>query len=236
MKKFMIFALCAALLISAAACSSAGNAQQAASGSTPEQSHTPVPSPQQIEAVAGPTAEPLSPAEPADEPQAPDEGESGGKALVVYFSWSGNTESVALEIAGQTGADVFELVPLEPYTDDYNTLLDVAQQEQRGQARPEISGSIGDIAQYDVVYVGFPIWWGDMPMILYTFFDTYDLSGKTVAPFCTSGGSGFSNTIRAMESLEPDARMLEGLHIGSSGAAAPADRVAGWLGQTGAEA
>ena len=117
--------------------------------------------------------------------------------VVVYFSWSGNTEAVAAEIQNQTGADTFRLVPAEPYTDDYDALLDIAQEEQRNGARPAIFGSIENFDSYEVVYLGFPNWWGDMPMILYSFLDDYDLSGKTIVPFVTSGGSGFSKIGRA---------------------------------------
>lgn len=152
-------------------------------------------------------------------------------ALVVYFSWSGNTENVAKAIAEQTGADVFEIVPEEAYIEDYNALLDIAAEEKESGARPAIAGSIEDIAQYDIIYVGFPNWWSDMPMILYTFFDTYDLSGKTIAPFCTSGGSGLSNTVNSIKELEPDADVLEGLHIGSSSASDPGNAVSDWLGR-----
>lgn len=154
-------------------------------------------------------------------------------ALVVYFSWSGNTENVANAIAAQTGADVFEIVPEEAYTSDYNTLLDVATEERESGARPAIAGSIEDIGQYDVIYVGYPNWWSDMPMILYTFFDSYDLSGKTIAPFCTSGGSGLSNTVNSIKELEPEADVLEGLHIGSSSASDPENAVSDWLGSLG---
>lgn len=154
-------------------------------------------------------------------------------SLVVYFSWSGHTENVANVIAEQTGADIFEIIPQTPYSDDYNTLLDLAQEEQSNDARPIISGSIANINQYDIVYVGFPIWWGDMPMLLYTFFDTYDLSGKTIVPFCTSGGSGLSNTVNTITELEPDATVLAGLHIGSSSASEPGDAVSEWLNELG---
>lgn len=80
----------------------------------------------------------------------------GGKALVVYFSWSGNTENVANAIAAQTGADIFEIVPEEPYSDDYNALLDIAAKEKESGARPAIAGSVEDMAQYDIIYVGYP--------------------------------------------------------------------------------
>lgn len=151
-----------------------------------------------------------------------------GKSLVVYFSWSGNTEAVAAEIQRQTDADLFEIVPETPYTDDYNVLLNLAQEEQRNSARPAISGSI-DLPAYDTIYLGFPIWWGDMPMVLYTFLDNYDLSGKTLAPFVTSGGSGFSGTIDTIESMESGATLTEGLSLNSSQAEDCSEAVSQWL-------
>lgn len=147
----------------------------------------------------------------------------------MYFSWSGNTESVAKEIENQTGADVFRIVPTEAYTDDYDTLLDIAQKEQQSGARPAISGSIENFDSYEIVYLGFPNWWGDMPMILYSFLDDYDLSGKTIVPFVTSGGSGFSNTISTIENMEPNALVLDGLSLLNSQTDAPHDAVADWL-------
>ncbi|MBA2212585.1 flavodoxin [Sellimonas intestinalis] len=159
--------------------------------------------------------------------------ETGTKSLVVYFSWSGNTENVAKVIQSQTDSDIFEIVPATPYSDDYNTVVDFAQEEQRNNARPAISGSIENLADYDVVYVGFPNWWGDMPMILYTFFDTYDLSGKTVALFCTSGGSGLSGTVNEVKSLEPNATVTEGLHIRDNASGSPDSAVSEWLSDIG---
>lgn len=175
------------------------------------------------------TEESTSPEDTSDEAAESETENTATTGLVVYFSWSGNTESVALEIQNQTGADAFRLVPAEPYTDDYDALLDIAQEEQRNGARPAISGSIENFDSYEVMYLGFPIWWGDMPMILYSFLDDYDLSGKTIVPFVTSGGSGFSNTISTIESMETDAEVLEGLSLGSSQAANPGDAVADWL-------
>ena len=168
--------------------------------------------------------------EPSSEPS--QEAEDSSDALVVYFSWSGNTESVANEIQAQTGADIFEIVPAEPYTDDYNTLLDIAQQEQADDARPAIADTV-DVSGYETIFLGYPNWWGDMPMIVYTFLDDYDLSGKTIAPFVTSGGSGFSNTISAIEELEPDAEVADGLSLGSSQASNPGDAVSEWLSSIG---
>lgn len=158
--------------------------------------------------------------------------EEDGGALIVYFSWSGNTEAVAREIQSQTGADLFEIVPAEPYTDDYDELLDIAQEEQSSDARPAIADTV-ELSGYDTVYLGFPNWWGDMPMIIYTFLDEYDLSGKTIAPFNTSGGSGFSGSLDTIAEMEPDAEITEGLSLGSSEAEDCSDTVSGWLGSIG---
>ena len=155
-----------------------------------------------------------------------------GTALIAYFSWSGNTEAVAQEIQAQTGADLFEIVPAEPYTDDYNELLDIAQEEQSSDARPAIAETV-DLSGYDTVYLGFPNWWGDMPMILYTFLDEYDLSGKTIAPFNTSGGSGFSGSLDSIAEMEPDAEITEGISLRSEEAEDCADEVAEWLANIG---
>lgn len=151
-----------------------------------------------------------------------------GDALIAYFSWSGNTEAVAQEIQDQTGADLFEIVPAEPYTEDYDELLDIAQEEQSSDARPAIADTV-DLSGYDTVYLGFPNWWGDMPMIIYTFLDEYDLSGKTIAPFNTSGGSGFSGSLDTIAEMEPDAAVTEGLSLRSGEAEDCADAVGEWL-------
>nr|WP_296264444.1 flavodoxin [uncultured Merdimonas sp.] len=151
-----------------------------------------------------------------------------GDALIAYFSWSGNTEAVAQEIQDQTGADLFEIVPAEPYTEDYDELLDIAQEEQSSDARPAIADTV-DLSGYDTVYLGFPNWWGDMPMIIYTFLDEYDLSGKTIAPFNTSGGSGFSGALDTIAEMEPDAAVTEGLSLRSGEAEDCADAVGEWL-------
>ena len=133
--------------------------------------------------------------------------------LVVYFSRSGNTESVAERIAERTGADIFEIETVQEYPEDYNALLDFARNEQREEARPELAEHIENMDIYNVIFLGYPNWWGDMPMPLYSFLDEYDLSGKTIMPFVTSGGSGFSRTIRSIENAEPEATVLEGLSI-----------------------
>lgn len=219
MKKFFATWMVGIMLLSLAACGTKTTAQMEGSSGQESQS-----------AAEEVTASQASPSEETTAQQTAE-----GKSLVVYFSWSGNTESVAEEIQAQTGADIFEIVPKVPYSDDYDTVVDLAQEEQSDNTRPEISGAIENLDQYDTVYVGYPNWWGDMPMILYTFFDSYDLSGKTILPFCTSGGSGLSNTVSEIGSLEPDATVLDGLHIGDSSLDQIPEDVETWLADSGVE-
>ena len=223
MKKLVSVLMAFTVLFSLAACSGNTNSGDISSSTVPSSE----PSFSQAEESAHPN--------PSSESSAPESepAEAGSKSLVVYFSWSGNTENVAKSIQSQTDSDIFEIVPATPYSDDYNTVLDLARVEQREGARPEITGSIENIEDYDVIYVGFPNWWGDMPMVLYTFFDSYDLSGKTIAPFCTSGGSGLSNTVSEMKELEPGATVTDGLHIGSGSSSNPDNAVSKWLSDIG---
>ena len=139
-----------------------------------------------------------------------------GKILVAYFSHSGNTKKIAEEIQSKTGADLFEIKTVNTYSDDYNTVLDEAKAEQKDNARPELSEQVKDMAQYQTIIIGFPIWWGDMPMAVYSFLDEYDLSGKTVLPFCTHGGSGLCQTDKNIQNEEKDAEVTDGLAISDS--------------------
>ena len=125
--------------------------------------------------------------------------------LVAYFSLAGeqygvgvieegNTSIIAHMIAEQTGADLFEIEAVTPYPTSHSELLDVSRQEMANNARPEIADAVDNMDDYDTIFIGYPNWWGDMPMIVYSFLESYDLSGKTIVPFCTHGGSGLSNT------------------------------------------
>ena len=225
MKKLVSIFMVLTLLLSFAACGN--NTNNEGSSSAPQQSSNPDSIPAEESNSQNNSSVPI---EESNNPNdSSTQTETGSKSLVVYFSWSGNTENVAKSIQSQTDSDIFEIVPATPYSDDYDTVVDLAQEEQRNNARPAISGSAINIEQYDVIYVGFPNWWGDMPMILYTFFDTYDLSGKTVALFCTSGGSGLSGTVNEVKSLEPNATVTQGLHIDSGSASNPDSAVSDWL-------
>ena len=135
--------------------------------------------------------------------------EEDNSVVVMNGEVLGNTQYMANVIAEHTDSDIFRIEPETPYPTDHETLVDIASEEQEENARPAIDGNIGNLDDYDVIYVGYPIWWSDMPMILYTFFDEYDLSGKTIVPFGTHGGSGFAGTIDAIAELEPNANVIE---------------------------
>lgn len=159
--------------------------------------------------------------------------EGTGRTLIVYFSHTGNTENVANFIHEEVGGDIVKLEPVNAYTEDYDTLLDVAQEEQQSNARPELTTTIDNIDEYDTIFLGYPIWWGDCPMAIYTFLDKYDLSGKTIAPFCTSGGSGLSGTPRSIQSEEPNATVTEGLSVSDSRSSNSQSAVQSWLSEIG---
>ena len=204
------------------------------------------------------TSEPES--TPSSEPENETDGGSGSNTLVVYFSMPettnpdessmteeernstviidgevlGNTQYVAYVIQENTGADLFRIEPEVPYPTDHDTLVDQAAEEQDNGARPAIKDTIENFDQYDTIFVGYPNWWSDMPMILYTFFDTYDFSGKTIIPFNTNGGSGFSNTISMIAELEPDASIYEdGFTVSRNNVQEAEPDILAWLNELG---
>ena len=141
-------------------------------------------------------------------------------ALVVYFSCTGTTKGVAEKLAKVTGADLYEIVPAVPYTEEdlnYNDRSTRATSEQdHPDTRPEIGGEDIDLAGYNTVYIGYPIWWGEEPRILCTFVEAHDFTGMTVIPFCTSGGSGIGRSGRDLAELAGTGTWLDGArHSGS---------------------
>lgn len=146
---------------------------------------------------------------------------------------TGNTGVMAHMIAEASGGELFSIRTVEPYPDNYNDTVDAGEAEKNNGIRPELSTHIEDLQQYDTIFVGFPNWWYGMSMVMYSFFDEYDFSGKTVIPFCTSGGSAFSDTIEEIEDMEPDANVLDGLHIGGSSVSGAESRVNDWVTELG---
>ena len=164
---------------------------------------------------------------------------NGSNVLVVYFSRTGeqysvgviekgNTEIVADMIMEKTGADVFEILPEEdyyPYT--YDELTDIAKQELNDNARPAYAGDVPDLSQYDTIFIGAPVWWGDWPMIMYTFFEENadGLAGKTLIPFSTHAGSGLSGFDKKLSAACPDSTVGTGLAIAGTDAQDNKDKV-----------
>lgn len=129
--------------------------------------------------------------------------------VVVDGEVLGNTQYVALLISEYTNGDLFRIEPVTPYTTNHDDLTDQALEEQESDARPEIKDPLESIDDYDVIFVGYPIWWGDMPQILYTFLESYDFTDKTVIPFSTHGGSGLAGTVDTISEKLDGASVLE---------------------------
>jgi flavodoxin len=165
------------------------------------------------------------------------------KSLSVYYSRKGsnylggnivnlpigNTEVIARKIQGLTVSDLFQIETVKPYPEDYTETTRVAQDELRSNARPELTETVADMASYEVIYLGYPNWWGTMPMAVFTFLESYDFSGKTIVPYCTHEGSGLGSSERDIKKLCPTAKVLSGLAI-EGGTVGRADNdVANWL-------
>lgn len=146
--------------------------------------------------------------------------EQATKVLVTYFSATNTTQGIAEHIANGLNGDIYEIVPEEPYTDadlnynDNNSRTTIEMNDP--DARPAIIGSVEDMEQYDIVFIGYPIWWGEAPRIVSTFVESYDFSGKTIVPFCTSGGSGVGSSATNLEQLTDGADWLPGKRLNGS--------------------
>ena len=228
MKKWTSLLLALAMALSLAACGNSGTQENTSeppasvSGSIAEET----PAPTDTEAPAEEPAE-----EPSEEPAESETPttEDSSSVLIAYFSWSGNTEQVAQIIQQETGGDLFEIAPAAPYTDDYDELLDIAQQEQADSARPELAGQVEDWDQYDTVFVGYPNWWNDAPMAVYTFLESYDWSGKTLVPFNTSASGGFGRSLSGLEESASGAVILEGISFTERTLGGAQSEVTDWL-------
>lgn len=132
------------------------------------------------------------------------------KTLVAYFSHSGNTATLAGYIAIQAGGDLFEIVPEVPYPDDFDETVTIFHQERDTGAQPAVTSFVDNMSDYDIVFVGYPIWGSDIPPVAQTFLRQYDWTGKTVIPFCTHGGSGLSGSVDTLRALCSGATILDG--------------------------
>lgn len=233
MKKVCSILLSMALLVSLAACSggepaeSEGGASQALA-SSPEVPAQPASDSAESSAV---------PEEPSSsgEPVAPEDSDEAGGTLIAYFSWSGNTERMARAIQAEIGGDLFKIEPATPYTEEYDALLDIARQEQAEDARPELAAQVENWDGYDVIFAGFPNWWSDAPMAVYTFLEAYDFTGKTLIPFNTSASGGFGRSLSGIGESAAGATILEGLALTEGELGNVQSEVSGWLAGLGLE-
>ena len=154
-----------------------------------------------------------------DESGTNEEVKSNLNIAVIYFSATNNTENVATIISSYLDCELFEIVPTIPYTSadlNYNNSDCRANQEQNNpNSRPEITNSIV-VEKYNTIFIGYPIWWGKLPKIIYTFFESCDLSEYTIIPFCTSGGSSIQTSVSEIKNLEPKANVLDGRRFSSN--------------------
>ena len=180
------------------------------------------------------------------------------KPLIVYFSYgenselpqdvdasasasiqkwndenTGNTGIVAHIIQEKTKGDMFSVQTVNKYPSTYNETVDQGKREHENNIRPELANHIANLDDYDTIFVGYPNWWYDMPMAMYSFFDEYDLSNKTIITFNTSGGSAFSDTINTIKKLEPNANVIEGITIRAEDVESSQNEINEWLNDLG---
>ena len=235
MKKPMTFLLVLGMLISLAACG----------GTTSRQNSSAPPADSQTTEAASEVSQ-----EQSEQPQNTGENESSN-ILIAYFTAAensgvdaiasasyttidgqavGRVRAVADMIQENVGGDLFSIRTSVVYPTDGGELIDYAAQEQDENARPELTSHIENLDQYDTIFIGYPNWWADLPMAVYSFFDEYDFTGKTIIPFNVHNGSRFSRTIQTIEELEPDATVIEdGFTVSEQTVAEAAPDVAQWL-------
>lgn len=238
--QFLSLALAAALLL--AGCGASSSAAPGETGS--ETAATPAPT----QAPAGSTADTVADAETAGTTD-------GNHILIAYFTAANNSgvdavasasvstidgvpmgrvEAIARMIQDNTGGDLFSIQASVVYPADGGELIDYAAEEQDQNARPELTSQIENFDQYDVVFVGYPNWWADLPMVMYSFFDEYDFSGKTIIPFNVHNGSRFSRTIETIQELEPGATVItDGFTVNENDVPEAAADVAAWVEELG---
>lgn len=168
---------------------------------------------------------------------------TNSKSLIAYYSRKGNnyldgrivnlpignTEVVATKIQEITGSDLFEIDTVKPYPTDYTETTVVARNERRENARPELTERVDNMDSYDVIYLGYPNWWGTFPMPVFTFLESYDFSGKTIIPFCTHGGGGIGNSEGDIKKLCPNANVKSGFTILGSMVGKADNEIKDWI-------
>jgi len=155
------------------------------------------------------------------------------KILVVYFSHTGHTRDIAKQIHRQVGGDIYEIVPVTPYPEDYDQCVEQAKRELNSGAKPALKSQVPKVQSYDVVFIGYPNWWGAFPAPVRTFLSQTDLAGKAIAPFCTHEGSGLGRSVKDIAKLCPKPTVLEGLAVRGVYVQNAQTELLAWLGKTG---
>lgn len=153
--------------------------------------------------------------------------------LVAYFSRSGNTRVIANQIHESVGGVIFDIVAVDPYPSDYDEVVERAGKELREQYRPKLKTKVENMESYNVVFVGYPNWWGTIPMPVATFLSEYDFSGKTIVPFCTNEGSRLGRSVTDIKELCPQSTVLDGLAIRGGEVKKAQNEVSKWLRELG---
>lgn len=232
MKRAVILFLALALLLSG--CSTAGPSPTPGSASLPPQTEAPSAAPDQGEAQSQTPVQSggvLIAYFTAPEDVEPDgvDAVAGASIVVSEGEKLGNTEYVARLIQQAVGGELFRIETVQAYPLDHDPLVDQASEEKAASARPELSAHVEDMARYDTILLGYPNWWGDLPMPLYTFLEEYDLAGKTIIPFITHGGSRASRTVETISDLQPGAQVWDDpLVLSRNDVASSADQVISW--------
>jgi len=151
------------------------------------------------------------------------------KVLIIYYSRTGNTREIANQIHKSVGGDIFEIQTVKPYPDDYEELKIVAKEELASEFKPALKTKIENILSYDVVFIGYPIWWGTFPAPVRAYLSEYDLSKKTVEPFCTHLGSRLGRSVRDISTLCPKSTIQDGLAVWGRDAKDAHNMVSDWL-------
>lgn len=151
------------------------------------------------------------------------------KILIAYFSHTGKTRAVAMQIKKITGADVFEIIPIKPYPNDYNTLLEQTKTEARNHYHPQLKTRLKNFNQYDIIIIGSPIWWFTFAPPVSSFLKSYNFENKTIVPFSTNEGSGLGTIVSDTKKLCPKVKILKGLSITGSKATKAQHQVSTWL-------
>lgn len=218
MKKILALALMLIMALSLSACSGSNNSRMGSGDANSPQVET--------------QGNSLNVAAPEGSGPQNTETESDSAAdniLIAYFSHTGNTREIANQIHDCVGGDLFEIVPVDPYPTDYDTVVDQAKQELEQGYRPPLKTKVENIDSYNVIYLGYPNWWGTIPMAVATFLESYDFSGKTIVPFCTHEGSRLGRSIEDITELCPQSTILKGLAIRGSSVKNAQDDVSAWL-------